>query len=84
MSSRGSFLDEQGMVDLARKAIEDLRKDVVPTELKRLENVLREGNVGEAFFPGKDHYRGRGPDPGRHRRVTSADSASTVAQVCLR
>lgn len=51
MSSRDGFLDEQGMVDLARKAIEDLRKDgISPTELKRLENVLREGNVGEAFI----------------------------------
>jgi hypothetical protein len=51
MSCESGFLDEQGMVDLARKAIEDLRKDgVSPTELKRLENVLREGNVGEAFI----------------------------------
>ena len=51
MSSESGFLDEQGMVELARKAIEDLRKDgISPTELKRLENVLREGNVGEALI----------------------------------
>ncbi len=51
MSSRNSFLDEQGMVDLARKAIEDLRKDgVSPTELKRLESILKEGGVGEALM----------------------------------
>ncbi len=51
MSSKDGFLDEQGMVDLARKAIEDLRKDgISPTELKRLENILREGGVGEALM----------------------------------
>jgi hypothetical protein len=51
MSSNSGFLDEQGMIDLARKAIEDLRRDgVAPTELKRLENVLKEGGVGEAFI----------------------------------
>jgi hypothetical protein len=45
MSPNSGFLDEQGMIDLARKAIEDLRRDgVVPTELKRLENVLKERN----------------------------------------
>jgi len=50
MSSRDGFLDEQAMVDLARKTIEDLRKaGISPTELRRLENVLREGGVGEAF-----------------------------------
>ena len=39
------------MVDLARKSIEDLRKEgVSPTELKRLENILKEGSVGEAFI----------------------------------
>src|SRR6266508_5281608 len=39
------------MVNLARKAIEDLRKDSIsPTELKRLENILKEGNVGEALM----------------------------------
>jgi hypothetical protein len=44
MSSKNGFLDEQGMVDLARKTIEDLRKEgVSPTELKRLENILKEG-----------------------------------------
>src|SRR5713226_334901 len=51
MSSRDSFLDEQGMVELARKTIEDLRTDgISPTELKRLENILREGGVGEALM----------------------------------
>jgi len=43
MSSNDNFLDEQGMVELARKTIEDLLKDgISPTELKRLENILRE------------------------------------------
>jgi len=51
MSPNSGFLDEQGMIDLARKAIEDLRRDgVAPTELKRLENVLKEGGIGEAFI----------------------------------
>ena len=51
MSSFDNFLDEQGMVELARKAIEDLRKEgISPTELKHLENVLREGGVGEALM----------------------------------
>ena len=51
MSSKTNLLDEQGLVDLARQAIADLRKDgVSPTELKRLETVLREGNIGEAFI----------------------------------
>ena len=51
MSCESGFLDEQGMVDLARKAIEDLRKDgIFPTELKRLENILKEGSVGEALI----------------------------------
>ena len=51
MSSNSGFLDEQGMIDLARKGIEDLRKDSISvTELKRLENILREGAVGEALI----------------------------------
>jgi hypothetical protein len=51
MPSESGFLDEQGMVELARKAIEDLRKDgISPTELKRLENILKEGSVGEALM----------------------------------
>ena len=51
MSSNDNFLDEQGMVELARKTIEDLRKDgISPTELKRLENILREGGIGEALM----------------------------------
>lgn len=51
MSSKTKLLDEQGLIDLARQAIEDLRNDgVSPTELKRLETVLREGNIGEAFI----------------------------------
>lgn len=51
MSSNSGFLDEQGMIELARKAIEDLRKDGISvTELKRLENILREGGVGEALI----------------------------------
>jgi hypothetical protein len=51
MSSKNGFLDEQGMVDLARKTIEDLRKEgVSPTELKRLENILKEGGAGESLI----------------------------------
>ena len=51
MSSKNGFLDEQGMVDMARKTIEDLRKEgVSPTELKRLENILKEGGVGESLI----------------------------------
>ena len=51
MSSRNGFLDEQGMVDLTRKMIEDLRREAIsPTELRRLENVLKEGGVGEALI----------------------------------
>ena len=51
MSAKNGFLEEQEMVELARKAIEDLRKEgVSPTELKRLENILKEGSVGEAFM----------------------------------
>ena len=51
MSSKNGFLDEQGMVDLARKTIEDLRKEgVSSTELKRLENILKEGGVGESLI----------------------------------
>lgn len=51
MSSESGLLDEQGMVELAKKAIEDLRKyGISPTELKRLESVLREGGVGETLM----------------------------------
>jgi len=51
MSSNNDFMDEQGMVDLARKTIENLRKEgVSPTELKRLENILKEGSVGESLI----------------------------------
>jgi len=51
MSSTNGFLDEQGMMDLARKTIEDLRKEgVSTTELKRLDNILKEGGVGESFI----------------------------------
>jgi hypothetical protein len=51
MSSRNGFLDEQGMVDLARKTIEDLRREeIFPTELRRLENMLKDGGVGEAMI----------------------------------
>jgi hypothetical protein len=51
MSANNSFLDEQGMVDLARKTIEDLRREgASPTELKRLENILKEGSVGESLI----------------------------------
>jgi hypothetical protein len=51
MSSRNGFLDEQGMVELARKTIENLRKEgVSPSELKRLENILKEGGVGESVI----------------------------------
>jgi hypothetical protein len=51
MSSKNGFLDEQGMVDLARKTIEDVRREgISPTELKRLENILKEGGVGESVI----------------------------------
>ncbi len=51
MPWRNGFLDERCMMDLAQKTIEDLRKDgISPTELKRLEKVLRKGNAGEAFI----------------------------------
>jgi hypothetical protein len=51
MSSKNGFLDERGMVDLARKTIEDLRKEgASTTELKRLENILKEGSVGESLI----------------------------------
>ncbi len=51
MASGNSYLDEKGMVDLARNAVEDLRKrGISPTELKRLENLLKEGSIGEALL----------------------------------
>ena len=51
MSSEKHFLDEQGMTELARKSIEVLRHEgASPTELRRLETLLREGNTGEAFI----------------------------------
>ena len=51
MSSNSGFLDEQGMIELARKAIEVLRQQgAPPTELRRLEMLLKDGNVGEAFI----------------------------------
>lgn len=51
MSSDKHFLDEQGMTELARKSIERLRQEgASPTELRRLEVLLKEGNVGEAFI----------------------------------
>lgn len=51
MSSNSGFLDEQGMIDLARKTIDQLKNDgISPTEVKRLENVLRDGGVGEALI----------------------------------
>ena len=51
MSSEKRFLDEQGMTDLARKSIEVLRQEgASPTELRRLETLLKEGSVGEAFI----------------------------------
>ncbi len=51
MSSDKHFLDEQGMTDLARKSIEVLRQEgASPTELHRLETLLKEGSVGEAFI----------------------------------
>ena len=51
MSSDKHFLDEQGMTELARKSIEVLRQEgVSPMELRRLEALLKEGNVGEAFI----------------------------------
>jgi hypothetical protein len=51
MSSEKHFLDEQGMTDLARKSIEVLRQQgASPTELRRLEQLLKDGSVGEAFI----------------------------------
>jgi hypothetical protein len=51
MSSNNGFMDEQGMVELARKTIEDLRKEGVSlSELKRLESILKEGSVGESLI----------------------------------
>jgi len=51
MSAESGFLDEQGMIELARKTIEELQNDgVSPTEVRRLENILREGGVGEALI----------------------------------
>jgi hypothetical protein len=51
MSTEKHFLDEQGMTDLARKSIEVLRQQgASPTELRRLETLLKEGSVGEAFI----------------------------------
>jgi len=51
MSTEKQFLDEQGMTDLARKSIEVLRQEgASPTELRRLEALLKEGSVGEAFI----------------------------------
>jgi hypothetical protein len=51
MSSKNGFLDEKGMVDLARRTIEDLRKEgASPSELKRLDNILKEGGVGESVI----------------------------------
>jgi hypothetical protein len=51
MSAESNFLDEPGMIDLARKTIEQLKNDgISSTELRRLENVLKEGGVGEALI----------------------------------
>jgi hypothetical protein len=51
MSTNSGFLDEQGMIELARKSIEVLRQQgASPTELRRLEMLLKDGNVGEAFI----------------------------------
>ena len=51
MSSNNGFMDEQGMVELARKTIEDLRKEGISlSELKRLERILKEGSVGESLI----------------------------------
>jgi hypothetical protein len=51
MSSEKHFLDEQWMTDLARKSIEVLRQEgASPSELRRLETLLKEGSVGEAFI----------------------------------
>lgn len=51
MSAESDYFDEQAMIELGRKTIEDLRKTgFPPTELKRLENVLRDGGVREALM----------------------------------
>jgi hypothetical protein len=50
MSATDTLLDEQGMIDQTRRTIEDLRKHgISPTELRRLENLLKEGSIGEAL-----------------------------------
>jgi len=50
MSATDILLDEQGMIDQARKTIEDLRRHgISATELRRLENLLREGSIGEGL-----------------------------------
>jgi len=51
MSAESNFLDEPRMIELARITIKELRNDgISPTELKRLESVLREGGVGEVLI----------------------------------
>jgi hypothetical protein len=51
MSATDILLDEQGMIDQARKTIEDLRRHgISATELRRLENLLKEGSIAEALM----------------------------------
>src|SRR3972149_10753554 len=51
MSSDQPFLDEQGRTELAGKSIEVLRQEgASPTELRRLEALLKEGSVDESFI----------------------------------
>jgi hypothetical protein len=51
MSTTDTLLDEPGMIDQARKTIEDLRRHgISATELRRLENLLKEGSIGEALM----------------------------------
>lgn len=71
------------MIDLARKTIEQLKNDgISPTELKRLENVLREGGVGEALILSsllKTISRELSPDAS-HRKLLQIHRQ--LAQIC--
>ena len=73
------------MVELARKAIEDLRKEgVSPTELKRLENILKEGSVGESLIlSGLLRTNSKRDFAGRLAKKTSADEGVEECCYCL-
>jgi len=85
MSAKNGFLEEQEMVELARKAIEDLRKEgVSPTELKRLENILKEGSVGESLIlSGLLRTIRNEISPDASQKKTSADEGVEECCYCL-